>query len=216
MSNFKIKELKTEYRINPLAIFTKNPRFSWSFTEDTDENQVAYSISVSNRGKNVWSTGKVASTETINVEYMGEPLKSSEIYNVSLCVYSATGVAETTGTFETALLNEEDWFATWTGSNAVFTDTTTVARKVFYIEDKPVDRARVYLLGIGYHELYINGKKVGDEFLAPSNSDYTKSLYYKTYDNHQITAVDLKRENLDSDNLIIYPLISEAQINFVN
>ena len=41
-------------------------------------------------------------------------------------------------------------------------------------------------------------------------------LYYKTYDNHQITAVDLKRENLDSDNLIIYPLISEAQINFVN
>ena len=41
-------------------------------------------------------------------------------------------------------------------------------------------------------------------------------LYYKTYDNHQITAVDLNRENLDGDSLIIYPLISEAQINFAN
>ena len=41
-------------------------------------------------------------------------------------------------------------------------------------------------------------------------------LYYKTYDNHQITAVDLNRENLDGDSLLIYPLINEAQINFVN
>ncbi|MBE5742894.1 MAG: hypothetical protein E7360_06250 [Clostridiales bacterium] len=182
MSHFKIKELKTEYRINPLGIFTKKPRFSWSFTEETDETQTAYSISVSNRNKTVWSTGIVQSSNNINVEYAGEELKSSEIYNVSLCVYSKTSVAETVGTFETALLNESDWLAMWSGSNAVFTETTTVARKVFYIEDKPVDRARVYLLGIGYHELYINGKKVGDEFLAPSNSDYTKSLYYKVYD----------------------------------
>lgn len=41
-------------------------------------------------------------------------------------------------------------------------------------------------------------------------------LYYKTYDNHQITAVDLNREDLDGDGLIIYPLINEAQINFIN
>ena len=41
-------------------------------------------------------------------------------------------------------------------------------------------------------------------------------VYYKTYDNHQITAVDLNKENLDGVSLIIYPLIDEAQINFVN
>lgn len=41
-------------------------------------------------------------------------------------------------------------------------------------------------------------------------------LYYKTYDNHQITAVDLNKENLEGESLIIYPLINEAQINFVN
>ncbi|MBQ6813452.1 MAG: choloylglycine hydrolase [Methanobrevibacter sp.] len=41
-------------------------------------------------------------------------------------------------------------------------------------------------------------------------------LYYKTYDNHQITAVDLFKEDLEGDELIVYPLIDEAQINFVN
>ena len=41
-------------------------------------------------------------------------------------------------------------------------------------------------------------------------------LYYKTYDNHQITAVDLNKEDLDGNSLVIYPLIEEAQINFIN
>ena len=41
-------------------------------------------------------------------------------------------------------------------------------------------------------------------------------LYYKTYDNHQITAVDLFKEDLDGEGLIVYPLIDEPQINFVN
>ena len=182
MSKFKIKELRTEYRVNPLGIFTKNPRFSWAFSDDTSEEQVAYSITVLCRGEKVWDTGRVESSECINITYNGEELKSAEIYSVLLCVYSKTDCYEITGTFETALLNDYDWTGSWTGSNAVFTDTTTVIRKVFAIEDKLVSRARVYLLGIGYHELYINGKKVGDEFLAPSNSDYTKSLYYKTYD----------------------------------
>ena len=40
--------------------------------------------------------------------------------------------------------------------------------------------------------------------------------YYTTYDNHQITAVDMHRENLDGCDLIRYPLIKEEQINFQN
>lgn len=34
--------------------------------------------------------------------------------------------------------------------------------------------------------------------------------YYKTYDNHQITAVDMNKENLDQDRLIEYPMINEG------
>ena len=36
--------------------------------------------------------------------------------------------------------------------------------------------------------------------------------YYLTYDNHQITAIDMHKENLDSDKLINYNLITEQQI----
>ncbi len=41
-------------------------------------------------------------------------------------------------------------------------------------------------------------------------------LYYRTYSNSQITAVDLNREDLDSDELINYLLINEEQFNFIN
>ena len=41
-------------------------------------------------------------------------------------------------------------------------------------------------------------------------------LYYKTYNNSQITAVDLNKEDLDSADLIDYKLISDEQINFIN
>ena len=40
--------------------------------------------------------------------------------------------------------------------------------------------------------------------------------YYTTYDNHQINAVDMHRENLDSNELIRYPLIKDEQINMQN
>lgn len=40
--------------------------------------------------------------------------------------------------------------------------------------------------------------------------------YYTTYDNHQITAVDMHRENLDGDKLVQYPLVREEQIRIQN
>ena len=40
--------------------------------------------------------------------------------------------------------------------------------------------------------------------------------YYTTYDNHQINAVDMHREILDSNTLIRYPLILDEQIKYQN
>ena len=40
--------------------------------------------------------------------------------------------------------------------------------------------------------------------------------YYTTYENHQIQAVDMHRENLDGDTLRRYPLVNEEQIRVVN
>ena len=40
--------------------------------------------------------------------------------------------------------------------------------------------------------------------------------YYTTYDNHQITAVNMNKENLEEDKLIRYPIIKEEQIKLQN
>ena len=40
--------------------------------------------------------------------------------------------------------------------------------------------------------------------------------YYRTYDNSQITAVDMHKENLDSDKLVSYPFIKGQQIRYQN
>lgn len=40
--------------------------------------------------------------------------------------------------------------------------------------------------------------------------------YYTTYDNHQITAVDMHKENLEGNELVRYPLIKEEQIKMQN
>jgi len=40
--------------------------------------------------------------------------------------------------------------------------------------------------------------------------------YYKTYENSQVSAVNLHRENLDNKKLVVYNLVSEQQINYQN
>ena len=40
--------------------------------------------------------------------------------------------------------------------------------------------------------------------------------YYTTYDNHQITGIDMHKENLDFTELIRYELIKDEQIKIQN
>ena len=40
--------------------------------------------------------------------------------------------------------------------------------------------------------------------------------YYTTYNNHQISAVDMHKENLEGTSLVRYPLLSEEHINLQN
>lgn len=47
-------------------------------------------------------------------------------------------------------------------------------------------------------------------------SSETGTYYYTTYENHQITAVDMKKEALDSDALIRYPMILKGEIRRQN
>lgn len=54
-------------------------------------------------------------------------------------------------------------------------------RKEFSV-GRPVSRAMVYFSGQGLSELYLNGRKVGDHVLSPALTDYTKRVFYLTFD----------------------------------
>jgi len=59
--------------------------------------------------------------------------------------------------------------------------SSMLLRREFSVEKKLV-RAVMHVCGLGHYELTINGKKVGDQLLAPGWSDYRKTVLYDSYD----------------------------------
>jgi alpha-L-rhamnosidase len=56
-----------------------------------------------------------------------------------------------------------------------------VFKKSFSV-DRKVENALVHVTGLGHFELFLNGKKVGQNFLDPAWSVYEKTAYYQTFD----------------------------------
>ncbi len=70
-----IQELKTEYRVNPLGIDLKEPRFSWKIkSSENDTMQASYHLSIVSQNGTVWDTGEVQSDQSVHVPYKGEAL----------------------------------------------------------------------------------------------------------------------------------------------
>ncbi len=63
---------------------------------------------------------------------------------------------------------------------------------------------------------YVNGDKLEITIYTSCCNADKGIYYYTTYDNHQITAVDMHREDLDSSKLIQYPAIKGERIYFQN
>lgn len=53
-------------------------------------------------------------------------------------------------------------------------------RKEFELS-RPVRRATAYISGVGVYELYVNGRRISNDVLAPNLSDYDKRVYYRTH-----------------------------------
>lgn len=67
-------------------------------------------------------------------------------------------------------------------------------RKKFTLEKMP-QRALARISGLGCFALYINGKRVSDEVLAPAFTDYTKTVLFCEYN---VTKLLCEGENLIS------------------
>lgn len=54
-------------------------------------------------------------------------------------------------------------------------------RTQFHV-NKKIKQARLYMSARGVYDAYLNGKKIGQEFLSPGWTQYNKTLMYQTYD----------------------------------
>ncbi|PNH47724.1 hypothetical protein VD0004_g582 [Verticillium dahliae] len=97
---------------------------------------------------------------------------------------------------ETGLLHRRDWSgqlisAPWAGDDIETPLPEDLFRKDFTF-DAPVQSARLYITALGVYEAEINGRRVGDHFLAPGWTSYDAQLIYQT---HDVTDLLSSRDN---------------------
>jgi alpha-L-rhamnosidase len=183
-SDVAIYETLLNHQINPIGIDDENPVFSWKLkSERRKRYQKAYQIIVWNENSTdtCWNSGKVISDNNILVKYLGQPLKPVSLYKWKVRIWDNDGKTSYWSEeqyFLTGLFCEDDWKAEWISSpDSVY---SPVFIKEFSI-DKIPDLANVFVNCQGYFELYINGKKVGNDVLSPAVSDFQFENYYLTY-----------------------------------
>ncbi len=67
-------------------------------------------------------------------------------------------------------------------------DSVKMLRRDFDVSS-PVKSARLYATALGDYEMFLNGKRVGDEVLAPGWTDYRERVVYQTFDvTSQVTS----------------------------
>ena len=119
-------------------------------------------------------------------EHFAIPLEPRTAYRVQITVEGDAGDrAEAESRFETGKRGEP-WQAEWIAAKAgdgchpLMTKTVTVRPGLV--------KARLYATGAGMFEAYINGEKLGDEYLKPGITNYETRLQVVTF------AVDSLRE----------------------
>lgn len=195
-SDVRIMDLRCEYLSNPLGVDTAQPRLSWKLESRwRGQRQTAYQILVAGSEKmlkddraDLWDSGKVASDQSIHVVYAGQPLASRTRCYWKVRVWDADGKTSPfseVGTWDMGLLTPQDWKAQWISAPGKDEDKgpqpAPLFRKSFLLSETPVS-ARVYICGLGYHELRLNGQKVGDHVLDPAFTRYDKRALYVVHD----------------------------------
>lgn len=206
-----LQHLLCEYRQNPTGIDAPRPALSWQLqSKGTNIRQTAYRILVAdnpaalehNRGR-VWDSKKVLTDQSVQVLYNGKPLLPATTYYWKVMVWDQQGKPSgwsETAQWHTGLFSPGDWQqAQWIGyekmpDNARIVPAVTndknygqrkdilpLLRKTFHVA-KPLERATVYISGLGQFDLHLNGRKTGDHFLDPGWTKYDQHALYVTFD----------------------------------
>lgn len=184
-------DLQCENDASPFNVDVARPRLSWKLKSTVQgDRQNGYQILVASSPErlsrdevDLWDSGKVTSSQTMQIEYAGKELPSTTIVHWKLRVWDCEGKASewtAPAMWSMGLLKPEDWQAKWIGGDASF-KSMPVFRKRLSVANKPA-RAMVYICGVGQFEMHLNGMKVGNDLLQPGWTNYRKTLLYCAYD----------------------------------
>ncbi len=195
-------QLTCEYLVNPSVVDVETPRLAWiNLAEEGQRGQVqtAWQIKVASTKEkldqpDLWDSKKVSSAESNRISYEGNALTSRQECWWQVRVWDRNGQVSNwsdAATWSMGILDADEWQAKWIGApwqgeealakpdggpngrpqNLV--PPAPLLRKEFQVE-KEVAKAVAYITGLGYFEFYLNGKKVGDDVLAPNQTNYGK------------------------------------------
>lgn len=195
-SRLEICNLRCEMLETPLAIDNTSPHFSWEMRSKENAMGIsAYQILVATepgrlneKEADLWNSGKVEKDASLGIVYEGKKLAPRSLAYWKVRVWNQKGVASdwsANSLFGIGILEEKDWdvSARFIGLklNSGEEQHTPLLRKKFHY-DPDKERMLLHVNSLGYHEAYINGRRVSDAVLAPAVSDFGKRSLIMTYD----------------------------------
>ena len=193
----------TGYRVcrmtEPTGII-RTAQFSWQTTsKELNVQQMSYRILVAASKDDLkaernllWDSEQTSSDESINIPYQGRrlPYASRVFWQVEVWLNTGEHLKSPVQSFLTGL-QQFDSKAQWIGKDdaesIIIGDDKSrdlparYLRRAFSIDSK-VKQATLYISGMGWGQTFINGKPVSRDVFGTLQTDYTKTVYYNTYD----------------------------------
>ena len=179
----RVYDAKVNHMTNPMGFFMDGVSFSWKVDEARGKAQKAARVRVAADEKMqeiLFDSGMDEQADSLAypVELALEP-RTRYFWQVTVLSDAEEEADSEVQWFETSKMSEE-WTGKW-----LTCDSTEKRHPIFSKEIAPakeVAKARLYVTGLGLYEAYIDGKKVGDEYLTPYSNNYNRWVQYQTYD----------------------------------
>ncbi|MBM7710218.1 alpha-L-rhamnosidase [Enterococcus lemanii] len=189
----KITRLLINHMQQPIGISDKELTFTWLIESDirnTKQKRYDLQVALDDQFEQVIWHQNEWSQQSTNLAYQGPDLVAKTIYFVRVKVEDFAGnesVWSETATFETGLLDSDQWKGQWvTTANQVINQKDQSFKPFtglkYFSVDKPVKKARLYVSAYGIYSAYLNQEKIGADYFTPGWTDYHRRLQYQTYD----------------------------------
>lgn len=181
----KIYDLKANYQNNPIGIYLEGLMLTWKVTEAKGHFQEKARIRIGTDNtleSCCFDSGEIALQECMYAPETDLQPGITYYWQVSVTDDAGDCADSPIATFEGGHPDEE-WQGKWIA--APFTpELHPLFQKKFIMEEQELTdlTARLYICGLGLYEVFLNGEKVGEEYLTPYYTDYRYWIQYQTYD----------------------------------